>query len=192
MNHRLQASGFFSHPFCANPSCGGEGLMEKRSSDPGEILSQPSRNPSPCTSVLSIPARSKRPSHSDCLHHFTPAVCNITAQEHLFPRTLLNHSQTAGPVPSLSASQDLYISTSGFACREFLALLQGPFANVNAFLALESSSVDLPEHISHASPKIMPFAFSGVQAEAEPCVPAACRESGESAVPGCGGNGARG
>lgn len=71
-------------------------------------------------------------------------------------------------------------------------MLQGPFANVNAFLALESSSADLPEHISHASPKIMPFAFPGVQAEAEPGVPAACKESSELAVPGCGGSGARG
>lgn len=138
--------------------------------------------------VLSIPGASG-PSHSDCLHHFILAVCNIPAQEHFFPRTLLNHSQTSGPVPSLSASQGLYILTSGFACWEFLALLQGPFANVNAFLALESSSADLPEHISHASPKIMPFAFPGVQAEAELCVPAACKESSES---GCGGSGARG
>lgn len=65
-------------------------------------------------------------------------------------------------------------------------MLQGPFANVNVFLALESSSADLPEHISHASPKIMPFAFAGVQAEAEPGVPAARRESSEPAVRAAG------
>lgn len=80
MNHRLQASGFFSHPFSANPSCGGEGLMEKRSSDPGEILSQPSLNPSPCTSLCcqSQPEASG-PSHSAST--ISTLQCNIPSQD---------------------------------------------------------------------------------------------------------------
>lgn len=195
MNHRLQASvlGFFSPSFLCESIKWGRGAGAEKELRPGGDPVRSKSKPIPLhLCALSMPARSQRSLPLRLPPPFQPASVALLPGDVSFPGHSQTIPQTSGPVPSLSASQGLYIPTSGFACWECFALLQGPFANVNVFLSLESSSADLPEHISHASPKIMPFAFPGVQAEAEPGVPAACGESSSTAAPGSRGGGARG
>lgn len=147
-------------------------------------------------SPMSVPPpgcdhRTREPSLSPPLHS------RVVPKHHPNPRALPEHPQsTAGPQPpvpihTLGGFAPLHPDCSrstapeppvtvGFACWEPLALLQGPLANVNAFFSLESSLDDLPEQISHASPKIMPFAFPALEKKRSPL----CRQCVEN---GCMG-----
>lgn len=202
MNHRLQAAGF-APPFAANPSWLGAGLLGTgagtqrghrgdtegthrgccpRPAPTSPFTSQPypsrpvaesphapiSTSISACHSNISIPRDSSGIPADPC----PVAVCP-PGFGYLCPPPAPGPKHRAAP-----------LVTAGSARWEPLALLRGPFANVNAFLALESSADDLPERISHASPKIMPFAFPALETKRSP----ACRRHARSAARRCAGS----
>lgn len=166
MNHELRVSPLLSPKSILREWDGGKGGWDTEETRRGH-------------STVSVPPpgcdhRTREPS---C---FPPLHSRIVPKHHPNPRALPEHPQsTAGLQPAVPIHNPggfaplhpkCYRSTApkppvtvGFACWEPLALLQGPLANVNAFFSLESSLDDLPEQISHASPKIMPFAFPALE-----------------------------
>lgn len=198
MNHRLQAAGFAPPPppccesvLAGSRAAGGrgwdtEGTQRGHVGDAVPGQHQPPLSP---------------PSHIHRVQEASPLTLPFPP---VFRRATATFQSRGTPAASPQHPCPMAVCTLGFgylrpptapgpkhgaaplvtACWEPLALLQGPFANVNAFLSLESSADDLPERISHASPKIMPFAFPALETKRSP----ACRRHARSAARRCAGS----